>query len=212
LQTNIKTTAYSIEFSHIYTDEEFNANHIKSAQMMKELSGLSRASYSTILLIDDYNADQNGFDLNQVINQLAAVKAVPDFYAYESDLVRYGDALLASIQKPKILRMYASYIKRKDKYPCSLLTATWYLIRLGYIDGTSIIKPALKTKDQLFLPAEKLINILPTSFKDIERDAHRLIGYSAFADARFKIEPILFDELEPVRAGFVPERVETAAA
>jgi hypothetical protein len=121
-------------------------------------------------------------------------------------LVPLADTFLQAIEKPKITRMYRSYITRKGKYPCSLLTATWYLVRLGRIDGSSI----LHKNSQLSLDmaaADKLINILPSSFKDVEKEAHKLIGFSKFKEDRFKIEPILFQEKDPVRDGFVPELV-----
>jgi hypothetical protein len=201
-----QNSSYSIEYAHIYTDEKVNGNHQESIEALKEIKSASSSIVSTVVLIDDYNADSRSFSTDYFLERLRQMGEQPDFFAYESDLLPLADDLLSVIEKPKIERMYRSYIARKGKYPCSLLTATWYLVRLGRIDGSHILYKNSELSLDMAV-ADKLINILPSSFKGVEKDAHGLIGFSKFKDDRFKIEPVLFQEKDPVRGGFMPELV-----
>ncbi len=204
----VKTQKFNLEFAHIYTDEKISPNHLASADMVMEITSASPdINYVSSILIDNYNAHDDGFDIQKYLGKLEDHGVKPDFYALESDLIPAAEDLLASITKPKILRMHRSYIERKGKYPCSLLTAAWYLIRLGAIDHTGIIKvnnTSLKPSD---IKSDRLINVLPTTFQEIEKDAHKLISYTKYAEMRYLIQPVLFDEIVSFRRGFVPERV-----
>lgn len=200
--------SYSIEFAHIYIDEVFNGNHHESITVLKELESNTDVRFSKVVLIDDYNAESNEFSVDHFLNSINQKGANTDFYVFESDLVPLADVLLASIEKPKIARMYNSYIERKGKYPCSLLTATWYLVRLGRIDGGDILHIYNTDLNRENIVADRLINILPTSFKEVEKDVHKLISHSKFKDDRFKIQPILFQDKHPTRNGILPDLVK----
>lgn len=206
-KTTHRSSSYSIEYAHIYTDEKVNGNHFESIAVLKDVKSTIVSPYSKVVLIDNYNADSDKFNVEHFLSILSQKGGKPDFYAFESDLVPLADVLLDSIEKPKVARMYKSYIARKGKYPCSLLTATWYLVRLGRIDGKDILYRNNRDLSLKNAVAEKLINILPSSFADVEKETHKLIGYSKFWEDRFKIEPILFHEEYPTRDGFVPESV-----
>lgn len=203
-----KNNHYSIEFAHIYTDEKLNGNHFASADLHLEITQITHPDSSSIVLIDNYNAEDRNFSLERYLSELESYGAKPDFYAFEADLLPVADKLLSSIEKPKILRMYKSYIERKGKYPCSLLTAAWYLLRLGHIQQEGVIKPNNPRINLDAAVGDKLINIIPKTFMRVEKEAHALISHSIFKDARYKIQPILFEEKHPVRnSSFIPETV-----
>lgn len=190
---------YNIEFAHIYTDEEFGINHIRSIEQLQDFASLDGLQYSSIVLIDNYNASTKGFSTKDFISELRSRGATPDFYAYERDLKDLADELLDCIEKPKIKRLYKSYLDRKKKYPCSLMTAAWYLARLGAIDGSHVIRVHNKAQFTNFVPSKRIINILPKDFIGVEKEAHRLIGHSKYSDYRYKIQPILFSDSAPIR-------------
>ncbi len=202
-----RKSRYNIEFAHIYTDEIVNGNHFESTNIVLEVATISELQFTTAVLIDDYNASSLEFSTIDFLKKLESHGVRPDFYVYESDLVSLANEFLNYIEKPKVFRMHKSYIERKGKYPCSLLTAVWYLIRLGYMDGSKVVRVNNSLLSVNDIYSERLINILPSAFKHIETDTHKLIGHSKFHGARYKIQPILFDEKAPVRQGFVPDRV-----
>ncbi len=202
-----RTNHYSIEFAHIYTDEKVNGNHFDSLKLALDFLSIVQDSASTMVLIDNYNAHNRGFKTESYLKALEKRGLRPDFYAYESDLVPLAEIFLHAIEKPKIQRMYRSYIERKNKYPCSLLTATWYLVRLGHIDGRAILHRNSDSSRRPIATADRLINILPTAFKNVEKDTHSLISYSAFKDARYNIQPVLFKQKNPVRKSFMLENI-----
>ena len=69
--------------------------------------------------------------------------------------------------------------ERKKKYPCSLFIASWYLLRIGKIESPMFPKE---------LVAEKLINILPESFKPFEEKALEIIRSTKYSDLIDKID------------------------
>lgn len=160
---------YSIEYAHIYTDEFFDTQHILSISEMKKVESLLEsddATYSKCILIDNYNPINHTLNTEEFLSELNIRNAIPDYLFYEADLVTFGRITIDYITHRRTKLSYEKYIEKHNVYPCSLLTASWYLVRLGVIKYNKIE------------PAKKLINILPRTFKEVEEKAKLIIKHT----------------------------------
>jgi len=183
-------TSYSVEFFHIYTDETISPVHTRSLEYLKETRDIWTVDARTIVLIDNYNPKTHVITPDEVFAYLEGEDAKPDYWAFEADLVENAKRLLDSLNDGHLERNYRRYIENHGKYPCSLLTATWYLTRLGAFDPKGVIKKSGATED--FKPAQYLINILPEAYKPIEDRAHELISASIFAKHSNYIQALFY--------------------
>jgi hypothetical protein len=189
-----KTQKYSIEFFHIYTDEKISKRHTNSLEHLKALMESWSFPYELIILIDNYNPIKDILDINKVFSFIENQNVRLSFWAYEKDMINNAEKLLESLSNNKLLKSYRSYIKKNNKYPCSLLTAAWYLTRLGCIESNSIIQPISGNK--IFEPSSRLFNILPDDYKIIESKAKILISNSAHAEAVDKIQNFYYSAVD----------------
>lgn len=183
----------SVEFFHIYTDEKISAAHTATLEYLKEAKQVWDFNIQEIVLIDNYNPAQHTLRPEDVFMFLDKSGELPYFWAYEADMVSNADKLLDNITSPKIKREYIRYIEKHGKYPCSLLTATWYLTRMGFLDYSKIIRPL---RGESYEPAATLINILPADYRDVESRCFELIKHSEYADALNDIQDIFI----PIRS------------
>lgn len=181
-------SGHNIEFFHIYTDEVIGREHTASIPHLRHLMRHLPAA-STTILIDNYNPVEHTLTTNEILQFLEQQGVRPDFYAYEADMVLAGRKLLASVTKPHLQRSYQKYITAHGKLPCSLLAAAWYLVRLGVFDAQ--LHPADVAKSQ-YLPANRLVNILPEHYRAVERRATDILLHSPYAASVSKIENIFY--------------------
>jgi len=180
---------YSIEYSHIYTDENLNDSHRLSAKLMTERRAVleaSGASVAPIVLIDNYNPVDHILDIDSFLKEMQGASAEPLFVGFEADLAYLVDEVLFNT-KPKISKGYARWIASRGKIPCSLFIAIWYLIRLGVIEFNQ------KWHEKEFPIAEKVITILPSIFKEVESKGLNIIKNSNYAQYAGNIETSFFD-------------------
>lgn len=164
MKTAMEKTKFSVEFSHIYTNEAFSAEHSQSINKLKKyLPKLKSADYQTCVFIDNYNSTEDLLVVQDFLEKLKLSGAQPDYYAYEADMAMYAEKLLGIIQDNRLRKSYEKYIGEKNTLPCSFMTAIWYLIRLGIFEPNAIVENGRK-----FSPAETLINILPERFRTVE--------------------------------------------
>lgn len=182
---------YSIEYSHIYTDETFSDEHRASITALKQhLPKLAGKMVDKVVFIDNYNTSDHILDIEGFLKSIKEEGVAHDYYVFEADMVPYKQQLLDAIQDAKMRREYERYIDKKGKLPCSFSTAIWYLVRLGYfipIDGMIYGKDAKE-----FQPARKIINILPDRFADVELRTRKLIAATEYRDAVANIESMFF--------------------
>jgi hypothetical protein len=184
----MKKTKFSVEFSHIYTNEAFSEEHRQSIKKLKKyLPNIADEEYQTCVFIDNYNSTEDILDVNDFFNQLAKSGVKPDYYAYEADMAKYSDKLLDSIQDKKLRKSYERYIGTKNVLPCSFMTAIWYLIRLGVFNKDAVVK-----NSKGFMPAETLINILPERFRAVEARTLEIINSTKNPDAIGKIDYVFY--------------------
>jgi hypothetical protein len=184
---------YNIEYFHIYTDETIEARHKEGLDSLKAIQQSWSFEYDKIVLIDNYNPVEHITSASDVLTYLENEGMLPDFWAYEGDMIENAKLFLDSINEGKLKRSYLRYIENKGKYPCSLLTATWYLTRLGRFD-TAVIQ---SSSSQKYLPAKRLFNLLPEDYKPVEDRASELILNSPYALDADKIQDLFY----PVTAG-----------
>jgi hypothetical protein len=101
----------------------------------------------------------------------------------ESALIPLCGETLTLIEDSRLKKEIEDYVRMK-RYPCSLFVAAWYLLRLGYLN--SPIFPGA-------LAAERLINILPSSFETFENKALEIISKTRHKDAIERIEYKYFE-------------------
>jgi hypothetical protein len=192
-QLPVPQPRYNIEYFHIYTDETIEARHKEGLDSLKAIQQSWSFEYDKVVLIDNYNPVEHITSANDVLTYLGGQGMLPDFWAYEGDMIENAKLFLDSIKEGKLKRSYIRYIENKGKYPCSLLTATWYLTRLGRFD-TSVIQ---STDNKKYMPAKRLFNLLPEDYKPVEERASELILNSPYAAEADKIQDFFY----PVSAG-----------
>ncbi|MCM8803621.1 MAG: hypothetical protein NC827_10030 [Candidatus Omnitrophica bacterium] len=190
----LKLSDYNIEYSHIYTNETFGDLHKKSVVILKNLIKKLKKrerSYTLSVLIDDYTPTTHLLNIKEFLLQLKNLGAYPDYVMYESKLANLKELLLKNIMDWKTKNSCISYIKRKNKLPCSFLVAIWYLARLGRLP----IEPHLfleKNSKRTFA-ARQIISILPKKYQSTsEVKAQKIIENSIFRNEIGKIKYIYY--------------------
>jgi hypothetical protein len=177
--SDIKRKDVSIEYCHIYTNNKIEEEQNFSLEILGQLKKeLARQVLSLVVLVDDYSFPDPTFDYNQFYNWLKQHDNGPDLVFRESQLIPLCDQVIENLTDGKLKEQLVDYVKAK-KYPCSLFIAAWYLLRLGYLEYFGF--------DKVFC-ANRLINILPESFKPFEDKALEIISATKFAGAEKLIE------------------------
>jgi hypothetical protein len=164
----------SIEYAHIYTNSKIDLEHDFSIEILSKTYssiGLNNENSSLVVMIDDYSFPDPTFNYNEFMDYLKDTGFKPDIIIRESQLISACDGVLSKIKNSQLKNELVEYIKSKKKYPCSLFIASWYLIRLGFIQSSIF---------ENNLCAEKLINILPKSFEPFEIKALEIINSTDF--------------------------------
>jgi len=182
----------SVEYAHIYTDQKFTGQHEKGINILKEwLAEVPSRKTHKVILIDDYSSPISfaNFDFSNFLNELRLRSAAPDTVILESALVPYCQKTLELVTDKKVRKDLTHYIRTRQKYPCSLFVASWYLMRLGAFGKPNI---ASVIGDATDLLADELVTILPESFVSPEAYALRIIRATEFSGYAEKINKIFF--------------------
>lgn len=186
---------YSVEFFHIYTDETISERHLRGVEYLRAAEKAWSFEHEQIVLIDNYNPTSHITSAEDVLDYLGQKGVMPSFWAYEGDLIKNAQELLNAITDSRLKRSYARYIDQHRKYPCSLLTASWYLTRLGYFSATGVIHSV--SAEYSYTPAVRLVNLLPRDYSGVEGRAHEIILKSDFSGAADKVQDLFY----PIDAG-----------
>jgi hypothetical protein len=192
----MKRVKYGIEYSHIYTDEAFNWEHLLGVETLRGIVNTIEErgdSHVLTVLIDNYNPSNHVLDIGGFQTDLALLGAQPDYVGLEAQLVHYKDDLLQSITKPRLQNTYRKYIEQKGKVPCSFLVAIWYLGRLGVypLHQTGVYaKTSLRPVE---FSSEHIINILPRRYRKVELQALEIIESTPYRDLARNISSIFHD-------------------
>lgn len=169
----------SIEYAHIYTNQNISEEHELSVSLLREFmaNDPNQDTASLVVMIDDYSFPDPSFSYTEFSDWLKEQNFKPDLMVRESQLIPECDLVVSLIENESLKKQITDYIKIK-KYPCSLFIATWYLLRLGKIDSTYFPKE---------LVADRLLNILPDSFKPFEDKGLEIISATQFNECVNKI-------------------------
>lgn len=176
----------SIEYAHIYTNQHISEEHQLSVDVLSDVieGNKARGAQSSLLvMVDDYSFPDPSFDYVSFEQWLGKQGFRPNLMFKESQLIPVCDEVLELMRDVKLKQQITDYIKAK-KYPCSLFIAAWYLMRLGKLE--SPLFPAE-------LRSDKLINILPESFKPFEDKGLEIIAATKYADSVASIEYRFFE-------------------
>ncbi len=174
----------SIEYAHIYTNNHIGDEQKFSLEILGDIAKeYTKEDISLVVMVDDYSFPDPSFNYSDFSEWLSIEGFSPDIVLRESQLIPVCDEVLKIVDDPKLKEQISDYIRSK-KYPCSLFVATWYLIRLGKIENS------LFKKDFV---SERLINILPVSFKPFEEKAFDIIRSTKFKEVMGVIENRYFE-------------------
>ncbi len=176
----------SIEYAHIYTNNKIGEEHELSLEILSTLYKQEEDrehTISLVVLIDDYAFPDSSFDYDTFSGWLQEMGFTPDVMLRESQLVSLAEEVRWLIRDDELRDKISDFIKTK-KYPCSLLTAAWYLLRLGYLSS-----PLFDTR----YISRGLINILPLDFKPYEEKALEIIRSTKFSQAANQIQYRYFE-------------------
>lgn len=183
-----------IEFAHIYTDEIYSQEQEVSIDLLKSLLLLKADSYikpRLNILIDDYNPEIHTLNISEFIKTVQEKTELDiDAIALESKLVKPSSVLIENLE-PERRRKIIEYIQTKKKYPCSLLAASWYLIRLGLIDAPDDMFIS-KNENLNYKGTKKIINLLPLKYKMTEESTLDILKKSSFKGCIRRIESIYY--------------------
>ena len=164
----------SIEYAHIYTNDHINEEHQLSVDVLKEVVEnieQEKNQHSLVVMVDDYSFPDPNFNYDSFLEWLNTQGFAPNLLLRESQLIPICDDVLSLMPDGKLKGSIVDYIKAKNKYPCSLFIAAWYLLRLGGLESDIFPK---------ILQSNSLINILPESFKPFEEKGIKIIESAGF--------------------------------
>lgn len=177
----------SIEYAHIYTNNKIAQEQKFSLEVLTELKSNFESDGKTtslVVLVDDYSFPDPSFDYNIFTSWLSEKGFKPDVVLRESQLIPVCDEVLNIMENKKLKESISDYIRTKKKYPCSLFVAAWYLLRLGYLSHDIFNKEFI---------ANKLVNVLPASFKPFEDKALEILETTPYSKSLEQIEHKYFE-------------------
>ena len=181
---------YNVEFFHIYADEEISPVHTKSIDYLKSAAKAWDVDATLSILIDDYNSKAINVVPESVYEYLKNEGMAPHFWAYESDMIGYVHSFLESMTDKHTLKGYKTYISQHNKFPCSLLTTVWYLVRLGVFEPSII--HSFDGVSAKYQTPDRLISILPEQFRTIEEKVVKNLKRSKYKEYADKIQALFY--------------------
>lgn len=176
---------YSIEYAHIYTNQDINLEHEFSTEILKNIfTEIEAKDASLVVMVDDYSFPDPSFSYSNFSKYMDQKGYHPDIILRESQLIPACDIVLGLLNDVDLKKGISKYIISNKKYPCSLFIAAWYLLRLGKIESAIF---------DIGFSGKKLINILPESFEPFENKALDIIQATKYSDVISYIENRYFD-------------------
>lgn len=176
----MKKIRYSIECIKEYNSDAKDFLLVQSLNQTISNLGIDESEFTVTCLIDDLTYQVKNFDFNNYGLWMAKQGVLNCSLFYESWLTAMSNQLLGKLDLSAISQKLIFHKDNNVKYASPMFIATWFLARLGYIDcgGYDIMQ------------AERLINILPSSFKIGENQAIQIIAASELSIANEQIQYI----------------------
>lgn len=184
---------YNIEYAHTYVGDDVGTEQEESIKMLQQtvrrLKKLKK-TFVLSLLLDEYNSYNPSFKIEDFLVYLNNLDAKPDFLFLESKLVSDYKLILREMNS-ELKNEYIKYIEKRNKVPCSLLIAIWYLKRLGLMEFSKK-EIAFSGKDEKEFVSKKIISILPKKYQLVEMKALEIIAATRFKEYLKNIIHIYF--------------------
>jgi hypothetical protein len=153
----------SVEYAHVYADERLGDDHRRAARRARQLDVTDGVH---VMLVDDYNV-RALWRAATLHEQLA--ECPPDLIFSEADFESAARVLLGALPEGRARSGVERWmVGHGGKTPCSLLTAAWYLVRLGLMPG-----PLDRLRHEPCPPAATVVNVLPMAYA---RSEERTLG------------------------------------
>ena len=102
-------TKTSIEYAHIYTNQDITEEHKLSVEVLKQVAGLHQDT-TLVVMVDDYSFPDPSFDYDAFTQWLGQQGYGPDLLIRESQLIPVCDEVLKIIENPKLKNQITGYI------------------------------------------------------------------------------------------------------
>ncbi len=184
-------TDINIEYAHIYTDQEASDEQRLSVEAtLRYLRGLpERTSTVLTVMVVEYHPKHSNLLLTSYIDFLEDMNLRPHYVVMEGDLRVHAYKVLYSLPR-RMRRDLSRRISSKESFPCSLLTATWYLYRLGcFGNHVPTLQIGIPTPEFF---AKRIVTVLPEFYQANENRALEIIEASAWKNWRPCIEYVWF--------------------
>lgn len=172
----------SIEYCHITTSfpdlEAWEVETTLARKVARQYDSSQR-----VVLIDDYNFPQLANDTEHLLAALSFLECAPSAVVFESSCTTIAEEIIDTITVPRLRNQLGRYIDKRGSYPCSLMTAAWYLARLGH---AQLSKNACCIG--VVQPAGQLTNILPLQYQSVEYAAQQILAALPCARIAERIE------------------------
>lgn len=191
---------YNIEFAHIYADEQFGNEQIKSIEILKKvISNLNTANKSFVIsvLIDEFHPVVFKLNEAEMVEEFLKYDIAVDFIGYESKLGVVADEIIDYLPKSMLKLEYFNNPEKEalvlqnhngkiglkeefefaSRHTCALLSASWSMCRLGIL---KIPQDAIRNLNNKTFEAHKVITILPEKYHAVEDKVIEIIKSTKF--------------------------------
>lgn len=188
----------SIEIAHIYGDEAFGEEQKRGLAYARHfIENIQGGTFSTVILVDDVHAEMK-LNVDKYIRLVELEGVVVDHVMMESHMIPAAQELMERLTVPILSQSFdrgqriQKGIEDKDERwialtnegvpSCACLAAAFNLVRFGN-NRHPINGEAAK-------PADRIVNILPQRFMNIEEKALQILQSSVHAAYAGKIDHI----------------------
>lgn len=174
-----------VEAAHVYADEAIGEEQRESLSLLETLQGRLSEPRRLLVLLDDYNTTEVRLSLDDVEKELAVLGHKPDAVVSERTLVPLAHEVLAALPSTPLASSTRRYVEKKQALPCSLLSATWYLARLG-------LAPPSSRRVFGLPPAKTVLNLIPDRYEEIDALARKLVDQATDGAACGRVHTLFF--------------------
>jgi len=194
---------YNIEFAHMYADESFGDEQIKSIEILKKITSRLKKENKTFVisfLIDEFHPTVFKLNENKIIKEFEKQGISIDFIGYESKLGLVADEIIKELPTSMLkienfnkmekdvllLKNHNGKIGLKEdfkfmyRHTCALLSASWSLCRLGIL---KIPPDAVCNLTGKIFESKKIITILPEKYHLVEDKVIEIVESTRFKDS-----------------------------
>jgi hypothetical protein len=187
---------YNIEFAHIYADEDFGKEQIKSMEILKHVLvrlQKEKKTYVISILIDEFHPTRCTIDEESIVEVCKRNGIAIDFIGYESKLDKVANKVIKGLPRPLLTIEHfhqpekevlvlqehhehiglTEHVKCTYRHTCAVLSASWTLCRLGKF---STPPNAIRRLTNKQFTAKNVITILPEKYRAVEDKVLEIIN------------------------------------